>query len=257
MLILWAAVGLVLLIVCVNLSNLLLARAATRRKEMALRGAIGAGRVRLVRQLLTESFVLSLIGGSLGVGLSYAAVAYVRQLTGLSIPLLKNVEIDGAVLAAALGVTVLTAILFGLAPAVAVVKGEFGSALKDSGRGSSEGRDHRVVRAGLVVSEVALACLLLIGAGLLLRSFMQVLDVDLGFRPEQTYALRIDASNDDELGNIDTQEKFTGYIRRIMAAANSVPGVQAFYKCSNRLVARLILAAQRPRSDCCRAAPRR
>jgi predicted permease len=227
MLVLWAAVGLVLLIVCVNLSNLLLARAATRRKEMALRGAIGAGRFRLARQLLTESFVLSLIGGGLGVGLSYAAVAYVRRLEGLSIPLLKNVEIGGGVLAVALGVTIFTAILFGLAPAIAVVKGDVGSALKDSGRGSSEGRDHRLVRAGLVVSEVALACLLLIGAGLLLRSFLHVLDVDLGFQPEQTYVLRIDASNDDELGKIDTQEKFAEYIRRIMAAANSVPGVEA------------------------------
>jgi predicted permease len=222
MLVLWAAVGLVLLIVCVNLSNLLLARAATRRKEMALRGAIGAGRFRLARQLLTESFVLSLIGGGLGVGLSYAAVGYVRRLEGLSIPLLKNVEIGGEVLAIALGVTVLTAVLFGLAPAIAVVRGDLGSALKDSGRGSSEGRDHRLVRAGLVVSEVALACLLLIGAGLLLRSFLHVLDVDLGFQPEQTYSLRIDASND-----IDSQEAFTEYMRRITAAANSVAGVEA------------------------------
>lgn len=171
--------------------------------------------------------MLSLTGGSLGVGLSYAAAAYIRQLPGLSIPLLKNVEIDGAVLGVALGVTLFTAVLFGLAPAVAAVKGDLGPALKDSGRGSSEGRDHRVLRSGLVVSEVALACVLLIGAGLLMRSFLQVLDVDLGFQPEQTYALRIDASNDDELGNIDTQEKFTAYIRRITAAAESVPGVEA------------------------------
>ena len=171
MMILWAAVGLVLLIVCVNLSNLLLARAAARRKEMALRGAIGAGRLRLARQLLTESFVLAILGGSLGIALSHGAVAYVRRLEGLSIPLLRNVEIDGGVLAVALCVTIFTAVLFGLTPAAAVIRGNLGAALKDSGRGSSEGREHRYVRGALVVSEVALACLLLIGAGLLLRSF--------------------------------------------------------------------------------------
>ena len=192
MLTLWAAVGLVLLIVCVNLSNLLLARAATRGKEMALRGAIGAGRGRLARQLLTESLVLSVFGGTLGVAFAYAAVGYVRRLEGLSIPLLKNVEIDAGALGVAMGVTLLTALLFGLAPAMTAASGDFNAALKDSGRGSSEGRDHRFVRSTLVVSEVALACLLLVGAGLLLRSFLHVLDVNLGFRTEGVYALRVD-----------------------------------------------------------------
>jgi predicted permease len=222
MLTLWAAVGLVLLIVCVNLSNLLLARAATRRKEIALRGALGAGRGRLVRQLLTESFVLAILGGGLGVAFAYAVTSYVRRLEGLSIPLLKNVEIHGGALAVAVGVTVLTAVLFGLMPAITVARGDFGAALKESGRGSSEGRDHRSVRSLLVVSEVALACLLLVGAGLLLRSFLHVLDVDLGFQTERTYTLRVDAGP-----NMDTAEKFFAYIRRILSAVGEVPGIEA------------------------------
>ncbi len=222
MLILWAAVGLVMLIVCVNLSNLLLARASARRKEIAVRGAIGAGHLRLARQLLTEALVLSTLGGALGIGIAYAGVAYVRRLEGLSIPLLRNVQIDAGVLATAVGITVLTTLLFGLAPALAVARGEFGPALKDGGRGSSEGREHHYARSFLVVSEVALACLLLVGAGLLLRSFQHVLDVDLGFSPERTYSLRVDAGND-----IDSQPAYSAYIRSIIAAAESVPGVEA------------------------------
>lgn len=219
---LWAAVGLVLLIVCVNLSNLLLARAATRRKEIALRGALGAGRVRLVRQLLTESFVLSILGGALGIALAYAATGYVRRLEGLSIPLLKSVEIHGGALGFAVGATVLTALLFGLAPAITVARGDFGAALKESGRGSSEGRDHRSLRSLLVVSEVALACLLLVGSGLLLRSFLHVLDVNLGFEAERVYTLRVDSGP-----NLDTAEKFFAYIKQLVLASREVPGVEA------------------------------
>ncbi len=222
MLTLWVAVGLVLLIVCVNLSNLLLARAAGRRKEVALRGALGARRGRLVRQLLTESFVLSLLGGGLGVAFAYGAVNYVRRLEGLSIPLLKTAQINAGALGVAVGVTILTTLLFGLAPAFTIARGDFGAALKESGRGSSEGRDHRFTRSLLVVSEVALACVLLVGAGLLLRSFQFLLNVDLGFQPERTYALRIDAGRD-----IDNAEKFLAYMRRLMAAARDVPGIEA------------------------------
>ena len=222
MMTLWAAVGLVLLIVCVNLSNLLLARGAARRKEMALRGAIGAGRGRLARQLLTESLVLSAFGGGLGVACAYAAVAYVRRLEGLSIPLLKNVQIDAAALGVAAGFSILTALLFGLAPAITASRKDLIEALKGSGRGSSEGRDHRFVRSTLVVSEVALACLLLVGAGLLLRSFLHVLDINLGFQPERTYALRVDAGRD-----IDSGEKFRAYLRRLVSAAREAPGVEA------------------------------
>lgn len=222
MLLLWAAVGLVLLIVCVNLANLLLARAASRQKEMALRGALGAGQGRLVRQLFTESVVLSILGGGLGIAVAYAAVSYVRQLEGLSIPLLRSVEINGMAVGVAVAVTVLTALLFGLAPAIAVSRGDVSAALKEGGRGSSEGRDHRFARSLLVVSQVALACMLLVGAGLLLRSFLHVLDVNLGFTPERTYALRVDAG-----ASIDSQEKFLAYMRGLISAARGVPGIAA------------------------------
>jgi predicted permease len=222
MLTLWIAVALVLLIVCVNLSNLLLARGTARRKEIALRGAIGAGRARLVRQLLTESLVLSTFGGGLGVACAYAAVAYIRRLEGLSIPLLKNVQIDTAALAAALSFSFLTALLFGLAPAITAARRDLNTALKSSGHGTGEDREHRVAHSSLIISEVALACLLLAGAGLLLRSFLHVLDVNLGYESERTYALRIDAGRD-----IDSAEKFRAYMRRIVSAARGTPGVEA------------------------------
>jgi len=228
MLTLWAAVGLVLLIVCVNLSNLVLARAATRRKEMALRGALGAGRGRLARQLLTEMSMLSILGGGLGVGFAYAAVAYVRRFEGLSIPLLQNVEVDASVLGMAAGLTVLTTLLFGLAPAITAGRSDLVAALKESSRSVSEGREHRLARSTLIVSEVALASLLLVGAGLLLRSFLHVLDVNLGFRTGSTYALRVDAG---ELIDTDDDEEraraYWSYMRRLVAAARSIPGVEA------------------------------
>jgi predicted permease len=222
MLTLWAAVGLVLLIVCINLANLLLARAAARRKEMALRSAIGASRTRIVRQLLTESFILSIVGGGLGVAVAYAAIAYLRRLEGMSIPLLKNAEINAAALAVAGGVSVLTAVLFGLAPAITAARGNPGEALKVGGRGSGEGGDPRRMRSMLVISEVALACLLLVCTGLLLRSFWHVLDLDLGFQADRMYALRIDTGP-----SIDSAYKFNAYMRRLMAAARDVPGVES------------------------------
>ncbi len=224
---LWAGVGLVLLIVCVNLSNLVLARAATRRREMALRGALGAGRARLARQLLTEMSVLSIIGGGLGVAFAYAAVGYVRRFEGLSIPLLQNVEVDSGVLGMAAGLTVLTALALSLAPALAAGRADLVGALKESSRTASDGRDHRFARSTLVISEVALASLLLVGAGLLLRSFLHILDVDLGFRTGGTYALRVDADalidDDDERA----VRAYWSYMRRLMAAARAVPGVEA------------------------------
>ena len=222
MLTLWAAVGLVLMIVCVNLSNLLLARGAARSREMALRSAIGAGRGRLVRQLLSESLVLSLLGGGLGVAFAYGAIEYVRRLEGLSIPLLKNVDINSGALAVTVAVSVLTALLFGLAPAIAGARGDLGDALKAGGRGSSESRDHRYLQSALVVSEVALACLLLVGTGLLLRSFWHVLDINLGFETSRTYALRVDSARET-----DTPAKFHAYMSRLISAARDVPGVEA------------------------------
>ena len=224
MYLLWAAVGVVLLIVCVNLSNLLLARAAARRKEMALRRALGAGGARLARQMLTETFVLALAGGTLGVALAHSATAALRNLDALSIPLLKSVQIDATTLTVAAGITLLTAFVFGFLPALSAARGGFGEALKDNARGSSHGRGHRLVRTTLVVSEVAFACLLLVGAGLLLRSFLYVLDVNLGFTAAQTYTLRLDA-----FPRLDTEDKAAAYmdlLHRFLNRTRAVPGVE-------------------------------
>ena len=192
LIVLWCAVGLIQLIVCVNLSNLLLARAAARSKEFAMRSALGAKRSRILRQLLTESLVLSIFGASLGLGLAWAVLAWLAHQGSLALPLLHMVRIDGASLAWTLMFAVATAILFGSAPALRMASGNLQEALKDSGHGSSAGRKHDTLRSALVVTEIALASVLLVGAGLLLRSFLRVLDVDLGFDPSRAAAVSVD-----------------------------------------------------------------
>jgi len=193
--VLWCAVGLILLIVCVNLSNLLLARAATRSKEFALRISLGAGRGRLIRQLLTESLVLSGAGALLGLGLAYATITYLAHQGSLAVPLLSSVRVDGTALAWTVLLALGVGLLFGLAPGLKMSAGNLQESLKDSGPNSSDGRKHERMRAALVISEVALACILLVGAGLLLRSFLQVMDVDLGFQPARAYAIKMDAGD--------------------------------------------------------------
>lgn len=192
LIVLWGAVGLILLIVCVNLSNLLLSRAAARSQEFALRSALGAGRARLIRQLLTESLVLSGAGTVFGLAIAFAVTTYLAHQGSIALPLLSSVRVDGRALAWTLLIAVATAILFGLAPGLKISDGSLQDALKDNGRGTSEGRKHERMRSVLVISEVALACVLLVGAGLLLRSFLRVLDVDLGFEPSRAAAVSVD-----------------------------------------------------------------
>jgi predicted permease len=192
LLVLWSAVGLILLIVCVNLSNIELARAAARSKEFAMRTALGAGRGRLVRQLITESLVLSLAGAILGLGFAFAATTYLAHQGSIALPLLSSLRVDGTALAWTLLLAVTSGVLFGLTPAFRMSGGNIQEALKESGHGSSGSKKHDRVRATLVVSEVALACVLLVGAGLLLRSFLRVLDVDLGFEPSRAAAISVD-----------------------------------------------------------------
>lgn len=189
--VLWCAVGLILLIVCVNLSNLLLARAAARSKEFAMRTALGAGRLRLIMQLLTESVVLSGLGAVLGLGIAFAAAAALAHQGSLVLPLLSQVSVDARTLIWTLVIALATAMLFGLMPALKVSRTNLQDALKDSGHGTSSGRGQDRMRSILVVSEIALACVLLVGAGLLLRSFLKVLDVDLGFQPSHAAALPV------------------------------------------------------------------
>jgi len=192
LIVLWCAVGMILLIVCVNLSNLLLARSAARSKEFALRSALGAGRKRLIRQLLTESLVLSGAGAVLGLGIAFAVTAYLSHQGSIALPLLSSVRVDGTALVWTLLIAITAAVLFGLAPGLKISNNNLQDALKDSGHGTSEGRKHERVRSALVISEVALACVLLVGAGLLLRSFLRVLDVDLGFQPSRSASISVD-----------------------------------------------------------------
>jgi predicted permease len=190
--VLWSAVGLILLIVCVNLSNLALARAAARSKEFAMRNALGAGRGRLIQQLLTESMLLSMAGAVLGLGFAALMTYYLAHQGSIALPLLGSLRVDAAAFAWTLLVATVSAVLFGLAPAFKMAGKNIQEALKDSGHGTTQGHAHERMRSVLVVSEVALACVLLVGAGLLLRSFLRVLDIDLGFQPDRAAALRVD-----------------------------------------------------------------
>jgi predicted permease len=192
LLVLTWAVAAVMLIVCANLSNLQIARMFSRQRELAIRVALGAGRGRLIRQLLTESVLLSCGGAALGLLLALAGTRMVSRLEAFAIPLLDRVRLDAAAFGFTLLVSVLTGLIFGLMPALQVPALSVHTALKESTRGSTDGRHRAWIRGALVVSEVAFACVLLVAAGLLVRSLLRVLDVDLGFRPERTAALRID-----------------------------------------------------------------
>ena len=218
--VLWCAVGLILLIVCVNLANLLLARTAARSKEFAMRRALGAERGRLVRQLLTESLTLSLAGAVLGLGIAFAVTRYLAHQGSFALPLLASVRIDGSALGWALLIAIMAAVLFGLVPGLRISSGNLQEALKDSGPGTSAGRKHERMRAALVVSEVALASVLLVGAGLLLRSFLHILDVDLGFQPSRAAAISVDYND----GNDPAKRGaiWQDIIRRVEA----IPGIE-------------------------------
>jgi predicted permease len=221
LIVLWSAVGLILLIVCVNLANLLFARSAARSKEFATRTALGAGRSRIVGQLLTESFILSGAGALLGLVFAYVIVSFVARQGSLALPLLSSMKIDGATLLWTLLITAIAAVLFGLAPGMFVAATNLREGLHTSSRGSTEGRHYHRLRSLLVVSEVALACVLLVGAGLLLRSFLRVLDVDLGFQPSQAAALTI---NYDDEGK---SEKTGPVLQEILRRVQQIPGVEA------------------------------
>ncbi|MGC1648533.1 MAG: ABC transporter permease [Candidatus Sulfotelmatobacter sp.] len=223
---LWCAVGAILLIACVNLSNLLLARAAARAKEFAVRGALGASRGHIVRQLLMESLVLSGVGAAFGLGLALMLIAWLRHQESLALPLLSRLRIDGMALGWTVVIAVLTATIFGLLPGLRIASGNLQEVLKDSGAGAGLGRKHERVRAALVVSEIALACVLLVSAGLLLRSFLKVLDVDLGFQPDRAASIKVDY--DDSAKTEEARQAKRGEIfQQIIARVIALPGVEA------------------------------
>ena len=190
-LILFAAVGLVLLIACANVANLLLAQATTRRKEIAIRIALGARRWTIVRQLLIESLLLAAGGGLLGVLGAFWGVQGLSKLLPESLSKLQNVSLDTRVFLFTLGVSVLTALVFGGVPALLAARAKPGNTLNEVARDAAGGSSGRNVRRVLVISEVALAVVLLVGAGLLIRSFQRLRQVDPGFKPDNLLTMRM------------------------------------------------------------------
>ncbi len=189
--VLMGAVGLVLLISCVNVANLLLARAEARQKEIAIRTALGADRSRLLRQFLTESVLLALLGGALGLALAFAGVKAIVAANADSLPRVEEVGLDARTLLFTLGVSVVTGLLFGLAPALHARAGEFFASLKEGGQRTTAGTGRQRLRRGLVVIEVALAAMLVIGGGLMIRSFWKLLQVNPGFDSRNVLSFEI------------------------------------------------------------------
>ena len=223
LLILLGAVGLLLLIACANLADLLLARAATREKEIAVRGALGAGRLRIVRQLLTESLVLATAGGALGLLLGVWSVRVLRSVVPDMFPLLQHMTVDAPVLAFTLGLSMVTGLLFGLAPAWRSSRTDLNTTLKEAaGRSESAGGSHRI-RGVLLASQVALATLLSISAGLLLRSFERVAAVDPGVRV--SHMLTMNLSLPDI--KYDTPVKRANFYQNLTDRLRTVPGVHS------------------------------
>ncbi|MFC5860709.1 ADOP family duplicated permease [Acidicapsa dinghuensis] len=222
LIVLMCAVGVVMLIVCANLSHLQLARMSARQKEMAVRAALGASRMRLLRQVLTESITLSLCGAALGLILAIAGTRELAHLTAFNLPLLASIHVDTGTLAFTLSMAVAAGVLFGLAPALQVPAYRLREGLQDAGRESSGGSRHNWFRNSLVISEFALACILLVGAALLIQSFLHVLDVDLGFQPERAATLRIDPSF--KMANLQQQNSF---LDDALGRVRAIPGVTA------------------------------
>ncbi len=226
-LVLLGFVALVLLIACVNVANLLLTRASGRQKEVAVRTALGASWERVVRQLLTESLLLGLLGGAAGLLIAQAALQVVKAINPGNIPRLEAIALDGTVLAFTFAVAIATGLLFGLAPAIRAARIDLSSSMKAGGRstqgegglGSSRGR----LRGLLVVAEVAISLMLLIGAGLLIRSFVRLQQVSPGFEPAGVVSMRL-GSTAQQLPNRDVA---IPYFRPITDALAAVPGVQS------------------------------
>jgi putative ABC transport system permease protein len=223
LLILSVAVGVVLLIACANVASLLLSRALARKKEIAVRAALGAQRGALVRQLLTESVLLALIGGLLGLGLSWAATRYLATLGDNNLPQGIPITMDARVLLFMVAISLLTGMLFGIFPALQLSKTNVNETLRDEGRGSTGGHRRVQLRALLVVGQVALSLMLLIGAGLLVRSFSRLARVDPGFDPQNVLTMNVSLPT---VKYADAQKQiafFDDLLRRVSA----LPGVRS------------------------------
>jgi predicted permease len=225
LLIVLGAVGFVLLIACVNVANLLLARATAREKEIAVRAALGASRWRITRQILTESVLIAFLGGVLGLMLGIWGVRGLIALSPDKLPRVQMISIDGRMFAFTLGVALLTGLISGLIPALNISKANLNEVLKDNSRGASGGLRHRRLRGLLAVAEVSLAFVLLIGAGLLMRSFINLQQVEPGFNPHQVLTASIDLSSQRYAGSADRREMAT-FFQRLLERIHTLPGVR-------------------------------
>ena len=223
LLILFAAVTFVLLIACANFANLLLARAAERQREFVIRGALGAGRWRLMRQMLTESLLLSLAGGAAAIVLAFWATSLLVSFKPENLPRVAEIGVDGRVLGFTLGISVLTGLIFGLVPAWTASRSQVGDALKEGGRSSTAGSARQRLRSAFVVVELAVALVLLVGAGLLVKTFWNLRSVDPGFNPENLVTMRVELP-ETRYADVASQTRFR---KQVLAGMNSLPGVQA------------------------------
>ena len=219
--ILLGAVGLVLLIACANVANLLLARASVRQREIAVRAALGASRARTMGQLLTESLLLAALGGMFGLVIAFRSVpALVSLAPAASIPRSGDIAVDGKVLIFTLLITLATGLVFGVVPAFQASKCDLNETLKQSGRSSDTNMRNRRVRSALVVSEVAVAVMLLVGAGLLLRSFVSLRNVNPGFNPRHVLSLQLSVP-----GSKSSEGQLTDFRRQVVERVAALPGV--------------------------------
>jgi putative ABC transport system permease protein len=217
-----AAVGAVLLIACANVANLMLSRAAVREREISVRVALGAARTRLIRQLLTEAVLLSVLGAALGTGLAWAGLRLLTSIAPSDIPRLDQVRIDPVALAVTLGLAVVTGLAFGLAPALQSSRAAVGSALRETIRGGTGGRRAQRTRRILVAAQIALVVMLLTGAGLLIRSFMYLQRIDLGFRPDHLLTMRFSMPR----AKYQTPEAVAAFQSTLIERTRQLPGVQ-------------------------------
>ena len=216
------AVGFVLLVACANVANLLLVRATGREKEMSVRVALGAGSGRLVRQMLTESILLSAVGGAMGLLVAEWARETLLKLRPVNLPLYNAIAIDGRVLLYTLGISLLTGVLFGLVPALRATRSDANLALRGRSRVEAGGAGAQRIRAALVVSEIAISLVLLIGAGLLIRSFMRLRDNELGFRMDHIVTARVSIPEE----KYPDDARVARFYDQLLESVRAVPGVE-------------------------------